>query len=121
MATGKSGSIELEQAMLRAMQRNFEMFVQKNHDYGADNIAHGGLVGVVVRVGDKAARLWNMIVKHEAAYVDESLVDTLMDMANYAYIAKMLVDGSWPAPKDAYPFSRAALINFLVESTEEPV
>lgn len=74
-----------------------DVLVSKQNDYGpsAINDAPGGpLMGVNVRLHDKYARLRNLTYTKTANH--ESLRDTYLDLANYAVIAIMLLDGTWP-------------------------
>jgi hypothetical protein len=66
----------------------------RQHKYGTGNINQAGYSGVLVRMGDKLARLKNS----GENFSDESLADTLIDLSNYALIALMVVQGSWPKP-----------------------
>lgn len=63
-----------------------EIYARKNHDYG-DSFGKGyaeyGIVMAVIRLEDKLNRLKSLI-KAEALVKDESINDTLMDLANYA-------------------------------------
>ena len=63
-----------------------EIYARKNHDYG-DSFGKGyaeyGMVMAVIRLEDKLNRLKSLI-KAEALVKDESINDTLMDLANYA-------------------------------------
>ena len=63
-----------------------EIYAQKNHDYG-DSFGKGyteyGMVMAVIRLEDKLNRLKSLI-KAESLVKDESINDTLMDLANYA-------------------------------------
>lgn len=79
-------------AQFTAIQsEGLELFRKKNTDYG-DAFATYGPVGVLVRMGDKLARL-QQINKSGIALVDtESLRDTLIDLHNYAAMAIMLID-----------------------------
>ena len=62
------------------------IYRQKNHDYG-DSFAKVRLVvpnAILVRLMDKLERLKTLLGKGEQAQVvDESIYDTLIDMANY--------------------------------------
>jgi Domain of Unknown Function (DUF1599). len=50
--------------------------------------------GVLVRMSDKWARI-NSLVKHGTSEVrDESIEDTLVDLANYAFIAVLILRDS---------------------------
>ena len=67
------------------------LFKKKNTDYG-DAFATYGVVGVLVRMGDKISRL-SSITKSGITLVDnESLRDTLLDLHNYSAMAMMLLD-----------------------------
>lgn len=63
-----------------------EIYARKNHDYG-DSFGKGyaeyGMVMAVIRLEDKLNRLKSLI-KAESLVKDESINDTLMDLANYA-------------------------------------
>lgn len=62
-----------------------DIYCRKNHDYG-DSFGEGfkefGLISSVVRLGDKYRRL-KTLAKDDARVKDESIKDTLMDMACY--------------------------------------
>lgn len=76
---------------------------QKQHDYGHDNIARFGLVGLVVRLNDKAARLINLIHRSgspaaRAQARNEPLADTWLDICGYCVIALMWIDSTFLLP-----------------------
>lgn len=69
-----------------------ELFAKKNKDYG-DAFAEHGIVGVMVRIGDKMSRFTNISKKGIEISVDnETMKDTLMDLHNYAAMAIMLLE-----------------------------
>jgi hypothetical protein len=68
-----------------------ELFRKKNTDYG-DAFATYGIVGVIVRMGDKIQRLISVSNKGVALVDSESLRDTLIDLHNYAAMGIMLID-----------------------------
>ena len=74
-------------------QEGLELFRRKNQDYG-DAFSQYGLVGVLVRLGDKIARCQNISSKGVTLVDDEKLRDTLIDLHNYAGMAVMLLDES---------------------------
>lgn len=75
----------------KVQQEAKELFERKNRDYG-DAFANYGVVGVLVRMGDKIQRSAS-ITKNGVSMVDnESLRDTLIDLANYACMSVMLLD-----------------------------
>lgn len=61
------------------------LYIRKNHDYG-DSFGKGfkeyGMVMPIIRLEDKLSRL-KALIKTENK-VDESIEDTLMDLANYS-------------------------------------
>mgnify|MGYP003127463404 CR=1 FL=1 len=48
--------------------------------------------GVAIRIGDKFSRLMSFVKQEELKVKDESIRDTLIDMANYALICAVLYD-----------------------------
>lgn len=71
-----------------------ETYVRKNHDYGNSfdkSLDKFGLVASVVRIGDKMNRIESLVQK-KAMVQDESVRDTLLDMANYAIMTVMWMD-----------------------------
>lgn len=117
LATGESGSRELEEAWLRIAQRIFKIFCVKQHDYGADNIGIGGIKGVVLRMSDKIARLWELTGlktgNEKETAVGESLEDALIDVADYGIIALMVEEGSWPLLDVDDAFGRNAILRYF--------
>lgn len=67
------------------------LFVRKNTDYG-DSFAEHGPVGVLIRMGDKLKRLVSITRTGVTLVDDEGVRDTLLDLANYATMAVMLLD-----------------------------
>lgn len=75
-------------------QNMTKIYAAKNHDYGnsfEESLDEFGLVASVVRIGDKMNRIKSLI-KKEAQVKDESIRDTLLDMANYAIMTVMWMD-----------------------------
>ena len=73
------------------------LLIKKHKDYGPKNISEspgGALNGLRVRMHDKLARI-NHLYDSGAAPENESLRDSFIDMANYAIIALMVLDGEW--------------------------
>lgn len=82
--------------------RNVQLAIKKNADYAKDadpfaNFRTSTLVGVpvekgmLVRMGDKLARVGNLLDK-PAECTDESIDDTLADLANYATILRVWLE-----------------------------
>lgn len=72
-------------------KESLELFKRKNQDYG-DAFANYGVVGVLIRMGDKIARLQSITNKSVSLINSESLRDTLIDLHNYSAMAIMLLD-----------------------------
>ena len=63
----------------------------KNHDYGNSfdqSLDKFGLIASIVRMGDKMNRLETLVIK-KAQVKDESIKDTLLDLANYSIMTIM--------------------------------
>ena len=75
----------------KIQQEGLNLFIKKNHDYG-ESYKDYGLIGVLVRLGDKIKRLQNITNKGINLVNDESLRDTLIDLQNYSTMAIMLYD-----------------------------
>ena len=69
-----------------------ELVINKQRDYGHDNINAFGEFGVLVRTNDKVARLRNL---HGREGVTEPRIDAWKDIGGYAIIALMLDDGTF--------------------------
>lgn len=63
-----------------------ELYIRKNKDYG-DSFGKGfneyGAVMPAIRLEDKLNR-YKSLIKQDALVKDESIIDTLMDLANYS-------------------------------------
>jgi hypothetical protein len=63
-----------------------KLYAAKNKDYG-DSFGEGfeeyGLIMPAIRLDDKMKR-FKQLIKQEAEVKDESIIDTLMDLANYS-------------------------------------
>jgi hypothetical protein len=77
-----------------------EIFVKKNTDYGnsfEESLEKHGLIAAIVRMEDKMSRL-QTLSKQDALVKDESIIDTLKDLSNYA-----LMSAVWLELSDAKP------------------
>ena len=94
---------EYEKQYLSKIKSIVNTFIKKNHDYGSavkknyDKFeAYGkneGLKYVFGRIAEKYNRLENLIYgEHLNQIIDESISDTLIDMANYAILAAVSFD-----------------------------
>ena len=77
--------------MRNIQDEGLELFRKKNQDYG-DAFANYGVVGVLVRMGDKISRLQSISQKGITLVETEKLRDTLIDLHNYSAMAIMLID-----------------------------
>ena len=68
-----------------------KVYAAKNHDYGNSfdcSLNKFGLIAGLVRMGDKMNRLESLINK-KAMVKDESIRDTLLDLASYCIMTVM--------------------------------
>jgi hypothetical protein len=77
--------------MKKIQDEGLSLFAKKNQDYG-DSFAKYGVVGVLVRMGDKISRFQSVTAKQVTLVDTESLRDTLIDLHNYSAMAIMLLD-----------------------------
>lgn len=71
-----------------------DIFVKKNTDYGnsfEESLEKHGLIAAIVRMEDKLSRL-NTLSKNEALVKDESIIDTLKDLSNYALMTAVWLE-----------------------------
>jgi hypothetical protein len=77
---------------------NCVLACKKNRDYSRGRMSPirlGGMEGISVRIVDKTARLFNLVMnpKRAVPMVEcESIRDTLRDLSNYGIIGEMLMD-----------------------------
>ena len=74
-----------------------DIYIRKNTDYGdafGDTFRKLGIISAVTRISDKTNRLMSLAAKSEAERMvkDESIRDTLMDLANYAIMSLIEMD-----------------------------
>ena len=95
-------------AEFRRLQREqYELFLNKQHDYGPGNISvgtqlqtkeeiHLSLTGLWFRMNDKIQRLKNLLMSgKEAAIQDEPIEDAYLDVSNYGIMATIVKNGKW--------------------------
>ena len=73
----------------KILQKMLETYKAKNADYGNSfdkTLNEFGLVAATVRLSDKMDRI-KRLTKNEAKVLDESIEDTLLDLANYSVMA----------------------------------
>lgn len=90
-------SKEFAQSVSKTFKEAEDLLIRKHKDYGPKNISGspgGPLNGLRVRMHDKLARI-NNLIDSGATPENESLRDSFIDMANYALIAMLVIDGNW--------------------------
>ncbi len=88
MTTNTANRVE---QMAKVQSEGLELFKRKNSDYG-DAFASYGVIGVLVRMGDKILRAQSITNSSIALVNSETLRDTLIDLHNYSAMAIMLLD-----------------------------
>ena len=102
-------SKEIEQNQKRGMRMNEKvkahkdiceylnkLYEQKNHDYGDSfhqTFLEEGMAMARIRLGDKLSRFKTLTRTGDQLVNDESIRDTLLDLANYAIMTIMELDG----------------------------
>lgn len=85
---------------LKICQELNDIYYKKNQDYGdsfSKQFEEYGITSSAIRLDDKMSRFKNLI-KNEAQVNDESIEDTLIDLANYAIMTVMELRS--PDPSD---------------------
>ena len=76
-------------------KKMIDTFKRKNHDYGnsfEQSLDEEGLAGMRIRGGDKWLRFKNLSKGVTPLVKDESIRDTLLDLANYCIMTIMWLD-----------------------------
>lgn len=96
--------------VLEIQRTRFELLKHKHAMYGTKNLAYGqkdmtdpsniarSLRGIAVRLQDKVSRLETLTANYgntSLSELNESLHDTLADIANYADLATVIASGKW--------------------------
>lgn len=80
------------ESVLKEMQ---ETYIKKNSDYGNSfniSLDKFGLIASIVRLSDKFNRIEQLVKNKNQQVKDESIRDTLMDMANYCAMTVAWMD-----------------------------
>lgn len=92
----KSGNLNLELAMAKLLVKLFDLFKKKQASYGCENILLFGLHGILIRMSDKFQRLKNLVwQKKPNPLENETIEDTYLDLADYALISVLVMNGDW--------------------------
>ena len=96
VADGTTVDLVNTQTMFDEYKNLYQTFIDKNHDYGNSfegSLNEYGIVASLVRIGDKHNRLRTLTRMDTSGRVDESVIDTLLDMANYAVMTAVWLKG----------------------------
>lgn len=97
---------EMTDEYKRIMMQQYETFCKKQLNYGKGNIMLGGsvnnpndvkaaIMGLAIRMNDKANRLIQLTVKGNPDVVKESILDTFQDISVYGIIAQIVNNKKW--------------------------
>ena len=89
----------------RLQKEQYELFCQKQMDYGPSNISVGtnldteadvklSLTGLWFRMNDKIQRIKNLLMNNQEAN-NEPLEDSFLDVSNYGIMATIVKNGKW--------------------------
>lgn len=73
------------------------LYAKKNHDYGNafhESFIEEGMAMPRIRLGDKLKRFKTLSHGEQSRVKDESIRDTLLDLANYAIMTVIEIDAS---------------------------
>ena len=90
MNRGETNNIEFHKDILEEIHSTYR---KKNSDYGDSfnkSLEKYGLISASIRMNDKFERFDSLIV-NEQRVADESIDDTLLDLANYAIMTAMWI------------------------------
>ena len=91
----------------KIQQEQYELFCEKQHDYGPGNISIGtqlqtkqevklSLTGLWFRLNDKAQRIKTLLMNNRTLAVKgELLEDSYLDISNYGIMATIVSRGKW--------------------------
>ena len=92
----KSASNSKEPDRFKAIvDKMHDTYIRKNHDYGNSfdvSMDEEGLTAARIRLNDKWLRFKQLSKGEEALVKDESIRDTILDMANYCIMTVMWMD-----------------------------
>ena len=81
--------------MAALLDRELETYKVKNQKYGNSfdlSVEKYGLISALTRMSDKWNRIENLILTHDNGTDDESLKDSLMDLANYCNMTVLVLE-----------------------------
>lgn len=91
LADTRDGLTEDEQAFKEITEQMLQTYIKKNRDYGGAferGMERDGIISALTRMYDKLDRLHSLKDK-DPEIVEESVQDTLLDLANYAIMTRI--------------------------------
>ena len=98
---------EMTSEFKKIQREQYELFLNKQHDYGPQNIAVGqmlvneeekrlSLMGIWFRINDKVERIKTILMRGDnGSLKGEGLVDSYSDISNYGVMAQVVARGKW--------------------------
>jgi len=98
---------EMTKEFKKIQREQYELFLNKQHDYGPGNISVGtqlqtpeeiklSLTGLWFRMNDKLQRMKTLLLNdRESAVKDEPLEDAYLDVSNYGIMATIVSRDKW--------------------------
>jgi hypothetical protein len=97
---------EMTEEFKKICHEQYEIFCQKQSNYGPDNISVGtklstpdevklSLIGLFFRKNDKIQRIKQLVVLGSKDNVGEAIDDTYQDLSVYGIIAQLVKRGKW--------------------------
>lgn len=97
---------EMVNEFWQIVHNQYDTFCAKQLNYGKGNVMLGGdcrreedvaaaLMGLAIRITDKANRLINLTVKNRKDAVGESVIDSFQDLSVYGIIAQIIANKKW--------------------------
>lgn len=83
---------ESESNFKNVTDKLLDIYRKKNHDYGdafTESMDEFGPISAAIRMNDKLKRFKSLINNNDALVKDESIADTVLDLANYAIMTYM--------------------------------
>lgn len=121
-------TIQKEIELFRVLTTNMaDTFVKKRTDYGqttTETFEKFGPVSMLIRMHDKIGRLDNLLGNRQTNLVNESIEDTLLDLANYALITILELRKATDNATDVHNFAvkaynKLGVCNIATEKAEE--
>ena len=86
----------IEESFRGVVEEAFSLWQKKHLSYGPYNISVFGIKGIAVRLWDKMQRVVRLGWNNVENPLEETLIDTFLDIAVYALIAILVIRNQWP-------------------------